>query len=124
MQASLLVQLAVHAGPHLEAARLEARLHVHHPLDHAPAPQHNSEGYTVKKRLLIFPSPAGMSLNKLSMTKIAGSGAISQRHGSADPDPDPDQNVMDSQHCFQITQPGGGTTLVQLCTGTIEAAKV
>jgi hypothetical protein len=24
------------------------------------------------------------------MTKIAGSGSISQRHGSADPDPDPD----------------------------------
>jgi hypothetical protein len=35
------------------------------------------------------------------MTKIAGSGSISQRHGSADPDPDPDpyQNVMDPQHC-------------------------
>ncbi len=35
-----------------------------------------------------------------SMTKIAGSGSISQRHGSADPDPDPDphQNVMDPQH--------------------------
>ena len=32
-----------------------------------------------------------------SVTKIAGSGSISQRHGSADPDPDPDpnQNVMD-----------------------------
>jgi hypothetical protein len=30
----------------------------------------------------------------------AGSGTISQRHGSADPDPDPDphQNVMDPQH--------------------------
>ncbi len=27
------------------------------------------------------------------MTKIAGSGSISQRHGS--PDPDPTQNVMD-----------------------------
>jgi hypothetical protein len=25
------------------------------------------------------------------MTKIAGSGSISQRHGSADPDPDPPQ---------------------------------
>ncbi len=49
VQAALLVQLAVHAGPHLEAARLEARLHVHHPLDHAPVPHHNSEGYTVKK---------------------------------------------------------------------------
>ncbi len=29
------------------------------------------------------------------MTKIAGSGSISQRHGSADPD----QNVTDPQHC-------------------------
>ncbi len=31
--------------------------------------------------------------------KIAGSGSISQRHGSADPDldPDPHQNVMDPQ---------------------------
>jgi hypothetical protein len=34
-----------------------------------------------------------------SMTKIAGSGSISQRHGSADPDPH--QNVMDPQHCPQ-----------------------
>jgi hypothetical protein len=32
------------------------------------------------------------------MTKIAGSGSISQRHGSADPDLDPPQNVMDPQH--------------------------
>jgi hypothetical protein len=36
------------------------------------------------------------------MTKIAGSGSgsISQRHGSVDPDldPDPPQNVMDPQH--------------------------
>jgi hypothetical protein len=30
------------------------------------------------------------------MAKIAGSGSISQRHGSADPDPP--QNVMDPQH--------------------------
>jgi len=30
------------------------------------------------------------------MTKIAGSGSISQRHGSADPDPP--KNVMDPQH--------------------------
>ncbi len=28
----------------------------------------------------------------------SGSGSISQRHGSADPDPDPHQNVMDPQH--------------------------
>ena len=39
------------------------------------------------------------------MTKIAGSesgsGSISQRYGSADPDPDPHQNVMDPQHCSQ-----------------------
>jgi hypothetical protein len=32
------------------------------------------------------------------MTKIAGSGSISQRHGSEDPDPH--QNVMDPQHCY------------------------
>jgi hypothetical protein len=38
------------------------------------------------------------------MTKIAGSGSISQRHGSADPDPDPDppQNVMDPEHCVWL----------------------
>jgi hypothetical protein len=32
------------------------------------------------------------------MTKIAGSGSISQRHGSEDPDPH--QNVMDPEHWF------------------------
>jgi hypothetical protein len=32
------------------------------------------------------------------MTKMAGSGSISQWHGSADPDPP--QNVMDPQHSF------------------------
>jgi hypothetical protein len=37
------------------------------------------------------------------MTKIAGSGSISQRHGSADPDPDPPQNVMDPQHWINHT---------------------
>ncbi len=30
-------------------------------------------------------------------TEGSGSGSISQRHGSADPDPH--QNVMDPQHC-------------------------
>jgi hypothetical protein len=30
---------------------------------------------------------------------ISGSGSISQRHGSADPDTH--QNVMDSEHCFR-----------------------
>jgi hypothetical protein len=34
------------------------------------------------------------------MTKIAGSGSISQRRGSADLDPDPRQNVMGPQHWF------------------------
>jgi hypothetical protein len=34
------------------------------------------------------------------MRKMAGSGSIGQRHGSADPDPDPHQNAMDPQHCF------------------------
>jgi len=38
------------------------------------------------------------------MTKIAGSGSISQRHGSEDPDPDPPQNVMDLQHCFKVDE--------------------
>jgi hypothetical protein len=38
------------------------------------------------------------------MTKIAGSGSISQRHGSLDPDPDPPQNVMDPQHCFKVSK--------------------
>ncbi len=32
------------------------------------------------------------------MTKKAGSGSISQRYGS--PDPDPHQIVMDPQHCW------------------------
>ena len=36
--------------------------------------------------------------------KIAGSGSISQRHGSEDPDPDPPQNVMDPQHCLVEVQ--------------------
>jgi hypothetical protein len=38
--------------------------------------------------------------------KIEGSGSISQRHGSADPDPDPHQNVMDPQHCPQASLHG------------------
>ncbi len=33
--------------------------------------------------------------------EIEGSGSISQRHGSADPDPDPPQNDMNPQHCFK-----------------------
>ncbi len=32
--------------------------------------------------------------------KIAGSGSIGQRHGSADPDPDPHQNVP--EHCLKL----------------------
>jgi hypothetical protein len=37
------------------------------------------------------------------VTKIAGSGSISQKHGSEDPDadPDPPQNVMDPEHWLQ-----------------------
>jgi hypothetical protein len=38
------------------------------------------------------------------MTKIAGSGSITQRHGSADPDPY--QNVMDPQHCVLLNLRG------------------
>jgi hypothetical protein len=36
------------------------------------------------------------------MTKIAGSGSISQKHGSEDPDPDPPQNVMNPEHCWEV----------------------
>jgi hypothetical protein len=48
-----------------------------------------------------------------SMTKIAGSGSISQRHGSADPDPDPPQNVMDPEHCQKHTYGAGSATMNQ-----------
>jgi hypothetical protein len=36
--------------------------------------------------------------------KKTGSGSISQRHGSEDPDPDsePHQKVTDPQHCLNI----------------------
>jgi hypothetical protein len=36
------------------------------------------------------------------MTKIAGSGSISQRHGSADPVPDQYRNVMDPEYCLKV----------------------
>jgi len=36
------------------------------------------------------------------MTKISGSGSISQTHGSADPDPP--QNVLDPQHWFMLDE--------------------
>jgi hypothetical protein len=39
------------------------------------------------------------------MTKITGSGCISQRHGSADPDLDPHQYVMDPQHWYSDPNP-------------------
>jgi hypothetical protein len=42
----------------------------------------------------------------LKVTKIAGSGSISQRHGSSDPDPYPHQNVMDPQHWLAYLQGG------------------
>jgi hypothetical protein len=50
------------------------------------------------------------------MTKIAGSGSISLRHGSTDPDPDPDpnQNVMNPQRW-----PERKTTFI--CRDTVNA---
>jgi hypothetical protein len=36
----------------------------------------------------------------MSLTKISGSGSVSQRYGAADPDPY--QNVTDPQHCVEI----------------------
>ncbi len=38
------------------------------------------------------------------MTKIAGSGSISQRHGSADPDPDPHQKCHGSRTLAGIVE--------------------
>jgi hypothetical protein len=72
------------------------------------------------------------------MTKIKGpdpgsgseSGSISQRHGSADRDPDPPQNVMDPQHCCQVTKfvkwnlyllLGGGGETLNLCFKCFQA---
>jgi hypothetical protein len=46
-----------------------------------------------------------------SLTKIAGSGSISQRYGSADPDPY--QNLMDPQNGLQLLKKNAGC-----CTGT------
>ncbi len=49
-----------------------------------------------------------MYLQKVISKKTgAGSGSISQRHGSADPDPDlnPHQKFMDSQHCVHSVRP-------------------
>ncbi len=47
------------------------------------------------------------------MTKIAGSGSISQRYGSADPDTDPHKNVVDPEHCLKL----------RLCAAGILAAQ-
>jgi len=44
--------------------------------------------------------------------KIAGSGSISQWHGSADPDPDPHQNFEDPQHWIYPSPQGCGSTLI------------
>ncbi len=49
-----------------------------------------------------------------SMMKIEGSGSISQRLGSADPDPEPHQNVMDQEHCFHQMK---GRGIVQVARG-------
>ncbi len=43
-----------------------------------------------------------------------GSGSISQRHGSADPNPDPHQIVMDPEHCLHAT--GTGTVVYRIRT--------
>jgi hypothetical protein len=44
-----------------------------------------------------------LSTSRRSLTKIAGSGSISQRYGSADPDPY--QNFMDPQHLNTSNDP-------------------
>ncbi len=50
-------------------------------------------------RKTFFQKISFLLASKRSMTKIAGSGSISQKHGSADPDPH--QNIMDPEHCLE-----------------------
>jgi hypothetical protein len=52
------------------------------------------------------------------MTKIAGSGSISQRHRSADPDPYPLQNVMDPDTAFDTIYCGSTCGFGSLRYGT------
>jgi hypothetical protein len=54
-----------------------------------------------------------------SVMKIAGSGSISQRHGSADPDPH--QNVMDPQH-WCLEHPAAVVGLPCCCGERIQPA--
>ncbi len=42
--------------------------------------------------------------SRRSLKKIAGSGSVSQRYGSTDPDLDTYQNVTDPQHCFGLKE--------------------
>jgi hypothetical protein len=51
------------------------------------------------------------------MTKIAGSGSISERRGSAEPDPDPHQNVMDPQHCPEKWESGKAKNILSVNMG-------
>ncbi len=63
----------------------------------------------ISRKTLFKKLPSFLLASWRSMTKIAGSrsgseygsGSISQRHWSADPDPDPHQNVMDPEHSSQ-----------------------
>ncbi len=55
------------------------------------------------RRKTFFTKISFLLASPRSMTKIAGSGSISQRHGSADPEPY--QYVMDPQHCLIGTLP-------------------
>jgi hypothetical protein len=52
------------------------------------------------------------------MTKIAGSGSISQRHGSADPDPEQHQNVMDPEHCLLYVCMRVNNNTIKQCFGS------
>jgi hypothetical protein len=52
--------------------------------------------------------------------KIAGSGSVNQRYGSADPDSY--QNVTDPQHCCKFLRPK--TQVVQQCGGSGSAGSM
>ena len=56
------------------------------------------------------------------MTKITGSGSISQRHGSADPDPP--QNFMDPEHWHKVLLAAASDYFAAMFTGSMVEAEM
>ncbi len=59
----------------------------------------NKQKNLLKKNCFLLASWRSRTKIEGSRSK-SGSGSISQRHGSVDPDPDAHQNVMDPEHCW------------------------